>query len=65
MSRLVQNIPATDPLMNAEKKVVIDRILTENLGKDGAITVALNELQSQWNTGRKNGKWRCPRSGSR
>jgi hypothetical protein len=51
--------------MNAEKKVVIDRILTENLGKDGAITVALNELQSQWNTGRKNGKWRCPRSGSR
>jgi len=47
MSRLAQNIPTTDPLMNPEKRAVIDRILTENKGKDGAIMVALNELQSQ------------------
>jgi NADH-quinone oxidoreductase subunit E len=47
MSRLVQNIPATDPLMNPEKRAVIDHILIENEGKDGAVMVALNELQSQ------------------
>ena len=47
MSRLEKNIPATDPLMNAEKRAIIDRILTENKGKDGAVMVALNELQSQ------------------
>lgn len=47
MSRLAQNIPTTDPLMNQEKRAVIDRIRPENKGKDGAIMVALNELQSQ------------------
>jgi NADH:ubiquinone oxidoreductase subunit E len=47
MSRLITNIPANDPLMNPEKKVVIDRILSENQGKDGAVMVALNELQSE------------------
>jgi NADH:ubiquinone oxidoreductase subunit E len=47
MSRLAKNTPTNDPLMNSEKRVVIDRILTENKGKDGAIMVALNELQSQ------------------
>jgi NADH:ubiquinone oxidoreductase subunit E len=47
MSRLAQNIPTDDPLMNLEKRVVIDRILTENKGKDGAVMIALNELQSQ------------------
>jgi len=47
MSKLEQNIPATDPLMNPEKRTTIDRILIENKGKDGAVMVALNELQSQ------------------
>jgi NADH:ubiquinone oxidoreductase subunit E len=47
MSRLVQHIPTTDPLMNPEKRALIDQILTENKGKDGAVMVALNELQSQ------------------
>jgi NADH-quinone oxidoreductase subunit E len=47
MSRLAQHIPNTDPLMNPEKKALIDQILTENKGKDGAVMVALNELQSQ------------------
>jgi len=33
--------------MNPEKRTVIDRILSENQGKDGAVMVALNELQSE------------------
>jgi NADH:ubiquinone oxidoreductase subunit E len=33
--------------MNPEKRALIDQILTENKGKDGAVMVALNELQSQ------------------
>ncbi len=47
MSSLGKNIPANDPLMNPEKRTIIDRILTENEGKDGAVMVALNELQSE------------------
>jgi NADH:ubiquinone oxidoreductase subunit E len=47
MSRLITNIPTTDPLMNPERRTVIDRILSENQGKDGAVMVALNELQSE------------------
>lgn len=47
MSRLITNIPSNDPLMNPEKRTVIDRILSENQGKDGAVMVALNELQSE------------------
>ena len=47
MSRLEKNIPSTDPLMNPEKRTIIDRILAENEGKDGAVMVALNEVQSQ------------------
>jgi NADH:ubiquinone oxidoreductase subunit E len=47
MSRLEQNIPTNDPLMNPEKRAIIDQILIENEGKDGAVMVALNDLQSQ------------------
>jgi NADH:ubiquinone oxidoreductase subunit E len=47
MSRLLQNIPSNDPLMDSEKRAVIDRVLAENKGTDGAVMVALNELQSQ------------------
>jgi NADH:ubiquinone oxidoreductase subunit E len=47
MSITEKSIPASDPLMNPEKRTVIDRILTENKGKDGAVMVALNELQSE------------------
>jgi len=47
MSRLETNIPSTDPLMNPEKRAIIDRILTNNKDTDGAVMVALNELQSE------------------
>jgi NADH-quinone oxidoreductase subunit E len=47
MSRLDENIPSNDPLMNLEKRAIIDRVLSENQGKDGAVMVALNELQSE------------------
>jgi NADH-quinone oxidoreductase subunit E len=47
MSRLVRNIPTDDPLMNPEKRAIIDQILIDNKDKDGAVMVALNELQSQ------------------
>ncbi len=47
MTRLLQNIPANDPLMIPEKRAVIDQILTENKGKAGATMVVLNELQSK------------------
>jgi len=47
MSRLLKNIPSNDPLMDPEKRAVIDRILIENKDTDGAVMVALNELQSQ------------------
>jgi len=47
MSRLLKNIPTNDPLMDPEKRAIIDRILIENKGTDGAVMVALNELQSQ------------------
>lgn len=47
MSRLAQNIPTNDPLMIPEKRAIIDQILTETAGTDGAVMVALNELQSE------------------
>lgn len=47
MSRLEKNIPTDDPLMNPEKRAIIDRVLSENQGKNGAVMVALNELQSE------------------
>lgn len=47
MSRLEKNIPTNDPLMNPEKRAIIDRVLNENQGKEGAVMVALNELQSE------------------
>ena len=47
MSRLLKNIPTNDPLMDPKKRAIIDRILIENKGTDGAVMVALNELQSQ------------------
>jgi NADH-quinone oxidoreductase subunit E len=47
MSRLQQNIPTDDPLMNPEKRAIIDHVLIENKDKDGAVMVALNDLQSQ------------------
>jgi NADH:ubiquinone oxidoreductase subunit E len=47
MSRLAQNIPTNDPLMNPEKRAIIDQILIDNKDTDGAVMVALNELQSQ------------------
>jgi NADH:ubiquinone oxidoreductase subunit E len=46
MTRLLHNIPATDPVMIPEKRAVIDRILNDNKDRLGATMVVLNELQS-------------------
>ena len=40
-------IPESDPLMDPERKMVIDGILAKNKNLSGATMVVLNELQSQ------------------
>jgi NADH:ubiquinone oxidoreductase subunit E len=47
MTKLLENIPANDPLVIPEKRFVIDQILEENSLIPGATMVVLNELQSQ------------------
>jgi NADH:ubiquinone oxidoreductase subunit E len=47
MTKLLENIPANDPLVIPEKRLVIDQILEENSLTPGATMVVLNELQSQ------------------
>ncbi len=47
MTKLLENIPANDPLVVPEKRAVIDQILEENGTIPGATMVVLNELQSQ------------------
>ena len=47
MLKVLENIPETDPLANAEQRVVIDQILTTNKEIPGATMVVLNELQSE------------------
>ena len=48
MLKVLENIPATDPLAIAEQRATIDRILTTNKQIPGATMVVLNELQSQF-----------------
>lgn len=47
MTRLLENIAETDPLVIPDKRAVIDRILVENKDTPGATMVVLNELQNQ------------------
>jgi NADH-quinone oxidoreductase subunit E len=42
-----EDIPVADPLVNADKKKIIDQILEENKDVPGATMVVLNELQEQ------------------
>jgi NADH-quinone oxidoreductase subunit E len=41
------NLPAADPLLDLEKKEVIDQILENNRNLPGATMVVLNEIQSK------------------
>lgn len=47
MAKLLENIPANDPLAIPDKRLVIDQILEENRSTPGATMIVLNELQSQ------------------
>ena len=47
MTRLLDYIPATDPLMLPEQRAVIDQILNDNKDRLGATMVVLNEIQSK------------------
>jgi len=45
MLKIMENIPAEDPLNDPEQHAVIDQILEKNKGVAGATMVVLNELQ--------------------
>jgi NADH:ubiquinone oxidoreductase subunit E len=47
MLKTKETIAETDPLLNPEKRAIIDTILEENKDLPGATMVVLNELQSQ------------------
>jgi len=47
MLKVLEQIPATDPLAIPEQKAIIDQILAENKDLPGAVMVVLNELQSR------------------
>ena len=47
MLNVSDKIPETDPLVNPEKKQIIDQILMDNKDLPGATMVILNEIQSQ------------------
>ncbi len=47
MLKTLEKVPANDPIADAERKQVIDRILEENKATPGGLMVILNELQSQ------------------
>jgi len=47
MANILEHIPESDPLNNAEKKQVIDSILETNRNLPGATMVILNELQNR------------------
>lgn len=46
MEKILENLPANDPLRKPEKVAVIDQIIDENRHLPGATMVILNELQS-------------------
>lgn len=47
MIRLLENVAETDPLMVAEKREQIDRIIQGNKDLPGAVMVVLNQLQNE------------------
>lgn len=47
MTKLLENIAQTDPLMIQEKRLVIDGILQQNKNLPGATMVVLNQLQNE------------------
>jgi NADH-quinone oxidoreductase subunit E len=47
MLKLLENIPAKDPLANPEKKHIIDEIIAANKQRAGGLMVVLNEMQTQ------------------
>lgn len=47
MTKVLENITSTDPLMIPEKRALIDKILDDNRSLPGAVMVVLNELQNQ------------------
>jgi NADH:ubiquinone oxidoreductase subunit E len=47
MQKVLENIPATDPLAIPAQRAIIDQILVENKDLAGAPMVVLNELQSR------------------
>lgn len=47
MQKLIDNIPASDPVSIPDQKARIDAILNANKDKQGGLMVILNELQSK------------------
>lgn len=47
MNRLLEKIPATDPLAIPEQRAVINSVLEENRDTPGAAMIVLNELQNK------------------
>ncbi len=46
MTRLLTEIPATDPLKAEDLKPLIDKAIVENKNRPGAVMLVLNEVQS-------------------
>lgn len=47
MNRVLNQIPANDPLNAAEQKSMIDLAISENKDRPGAVMLVLNEVQSR------------------
>ncbi len=45
--KVLENIPASDPLVVPEQKSIIDQVIAENKAVPGATMVILNELQNK------------------
>ena len=45
--KVLENIPANDPLAIPAQKAVIDQVIAENKAVPGATMVILNELQNK------------------
>ena len=47
MNRVLQGIPANDPLNIAEQKSIIDHAIAENKDRPGAVMLVLNDVQGR------------------
>jgi len=43
----LKEVPQNDPLKNAEQKIIIDRAISENKERQGAVMLVLNEVQGK------------------